>query len=307
MNLVKKYLNPKNDIAFKRIFGSKKNSDILIAMLNAVLKGQLQEPIKKVEFLSPLQPPEVAGSKQSIVDVLFQDKDGRKYIIEMQIGHADGFQERAQYYAAKAYVNQAKKGDSYYGLKEIIFLAFCDFSIFPDKKDYKSEHVTLDKKTHERNLDKFSFTFVDLVKFDQQRPRSVQELTLEEKFYYFLCHAEEIDNAELPLLIGKDKVIKKAFTELERFGWSDQELAVYEALQKTGDDYVSTLSFQRKQGKVEGIQIGEKRGIEIGKKRGIQIGMRDTVTKLLANGMSNAKAAEVLGLTLKQLEELLKA
>ncbi|MEM9569500.1 MAG: Rpn family recombination-promoting nuclease/putative transposase [Bacteroidota bacterium] len=278
MNLVKKYLNPKNDVAFKRIFGTKKNKRILISMLNAVLKNQLHKPIKNIEFLSPIQPPEVVGSKQSIVDVLCQDKDGCKYIIEMQIGHADGFEERAQYYAAKAFANQAKKGAKYYGLKEIIFLAFCDFSIFPNKKHYKSEHMILDNKTHERNLDKFSFTFVDLVKFDKQCPKSVQELTLEEKFYYFLCHAEEIDDKELPLLIGKDKVIKKAFTELERFGWSDQELAVYETLQKRGMDYVSTLIFQRKEGKVEGIKIGEEKGrsegIRIGKEKGRSAGIK---------------------------------
>ena len=71
MNLAKKYLNPKNDIAFKRIFGAEKNKDILITMLNAVLKKQLHKPIKQLEFLSPVQEPEVAGSKQSIVRMYF--------------------------------------------------------------------------------------------------------------------------------------------------------------------------------------------------------------------------------------------
>ncbi|MEM9569708.1 MAG: PD-(D/E)XK nuclease family transposase [Bacteroidota bacterium] len=94
LNLVKKYLNPKNDVAFKRIFGIKKNKRILISMLNAVLKNQLHKPIKNIEFLSPIQPPEVVGSKKVLLDVLCQDKDGCKYIIEMQIGHADGFEER---------------------------------------------------------------------------------------------------------------------------------------------------------------------------------------------------------------------
>ncbi|MEM9569759.1 MAG: Rpn family recombination-promoting nuclease/putative transposase [Bacteroidota bacterium] len=231
MNLIKKYLNPKKDVAFKRIFGTKKNSDILIAMLNAVLKNQLRKPIKQIEFLSPIQAPEVAGSKPSIVDVLCQDKDGCKYIIQMQIGHPDGFKERAQYDIAKAFVNRAR-GPADYELKGVILLVFCDFSIFPKKEHYKHEYMVLDKKTYERNLNKFSFTFVDLVKFRQQCPTSVQALTLEEKFYYFLCRAEEIDDKELPLLVGKDKIIKKAFTELERLRWSDKELAVYEALQK---------------------------------------------------------------------------
>ncbi len=83
MTLASKYLNPKNDLAFKQIFGEKKNKDILIAMLNVVLKNQLHKPIKQVEFLKTSQDPRVAVEKQSIVDVLCEDQDGCKYIIEM--------------------------------------------------------------------------------------------------------------------------------------------------------------------------------------------------------------------------------
>jgi len=185
MNMIKKYLNPQNDVAFKRIFGQEKNKDILITMLNAVLETQLHKPIKSVIFLSPIQEPEAAAKKQSIVDVLCKDQDGCQYIIEMQVAQATGFQERAQYYASKAFIQQADKSFSYTDLKEVIFLAFCNFPIFPRKKDYKSEHFILDNKTKERDLDKFSFTFVDLIKFDQQRKKEVAALSLEEKFYFF--------------------------------------------------------------------------------------------------------------------------
>ena len=134
MNLVRKYLNPKNDMAFKRIFGTEKNKDILIAMLNAVLKNQLHNPIKEIDFLNPVQHPEVLGSKQSIVDVLCRDEDGCKYIIEMQISPIKGFEERAQYYAAKAFGNQVKKGDGYYGLKKGNFSGVLRFSHFSQKR-----------------------------------------------------------------------------------------------------------------------------------------------------------------------------
>ncbi len=200
-------------------------------MLNAVLKDQLHKRIEQIRFLSPVQKPALAGSKESIVNVLCQDKDGGKYIIKMQIGHSDNFQARAQYYAASAFINEVEAVDEYYELKGVIFLAFCDFSIFPKKKDYKSAHIILDNNTHERNLDMFSFTFIDLVKFDKQRTKSVEELTKEEKFYYFLCHATTIKDKDLASLM-KDTDMKQAFTELERFGWSDKELALYEAVEK---------------------------------------------------------------------------
>ncbi|MEM9569662.1 MAG: Rpn family recombination-promoting nuclease/putative transposase [Bacteroidota bacterium] len=298
--MITKYLNPKNDTAFKRIFGTEKNSDILISMLNAVLKNQLHKPIKQIKFLSPVQEPEVAGSKQSIVDVLCEDKDGCKYIIEMQISHVEGFEARAQYYAAKAFINQSKKGGQYYDLKEVIFLAFCDFNIFPKKKSYKSEHVILDKETYECNLDKFSFTFIDLVKFDKQQAKSVAELTLEEKFYYFLCHAAEIGEKDLALLV-KDKTIKKAFTQLDRFGWSQEELARYEAAEKRDKDYRSTLIFQREKGLKRGIKLGEERGIKIGEqKERLKI-----ITQLLASGMQKPQIAKLLKMSLLELDNIL--
>lgn len=116
-------------------------------MLNSVLKNQLHTPITQMSFLSPFQGPEALSKKQSIVDVLCEDIDGCQYIIEMQIASAKGFEERAQYYASKAFINQLNKGEDYHDLKEVIFLAFCNFPIFPEKKDFKSEHITLDKKT----------------------------------------------------------------------------------------------------------------------------------------------------------------
>ena len=271
MSMVKKYLNPQNDIAFKKIIGSEKNKDILIAMLNAVLKNQIHKKIKSVIFLSPYQEPEAAAKKQSVVDVLCKDQDGCKYIIEMQVAQRAGFEERAQYYASKAFIQQAEKGGEYQDLKEVIFLAFCNFSIFPRKKDYKSEHVTLDKKTYERDLDKLSFTFIDLVKFDKQRKKDINDLSLEEKFYYFLCHADDISNEELGKLIGKDKIIQKAFFEVERFNWSDKEILLYEQEEKKVKDDKAVLRYAEEKGKKEGIEEGKKEGIEEGMHSAFQL------------------------------------
>ena len=81
--MINKYLNPQNDVAFKRISGHPKNKDILMAMLNEVLKNQLSKPIQHVEFLATIQESETAAKKQSIVDVLCEDQDKRQYIIEM--------------------------------------------------------------------------------------------------------------------------------------------------------------------------------------------------------------------------------
>ena len=68
-----KFLDPKNDIAFRRVFGTDNNKPILTAMLNAVLSSQLRTPISEVTFLPTIQLPDIAAHKESIVDVICRD------------------------------------------------------------------------------------------------------------------------------------------------------------------------------------------------------------------------------------------
>ena len=167
MMLASKFLNPKNDYAFKRIFGTRRNKDILIHFLNDMLNFSGKDCITEVTFLKNDQDPEIDAAKQSAVDVLCTDELGKHYIVEMQVAKGKGFEKRAQYYAAKAYGSQLMEREKYIQLKEIIFIAITDFVMFPDKTEYKSNHVILDKATYSHDLKDFSFTFLELPKFNK--------------------------------------------------------------------------------------------------------------------------------------------
>ncbi len=78
-----KFLDPKNDVAFRRIFGTEKNKDILIHFLNDILGFTGKNAIQDIEFLSTIQDPDIASKKQSIVDVLCRDSSGVQYVCEM--------------------------------------------------------------------------------------------------------------------------------------------------------------------------------------------------------------------------------
>lgn len=52
--MLSKFLDPKNDIAFKKIFGTEKNKDILIHFLNDILVFKAGKPIKEVSFLKAI-------------------------------------------------------------------------------------------------------------------------------------------------------------------------------------------------------------------------------------------------------------
>ena len=226
--MIKKFLDPKNDYAFKQIFGQEKNKDILIHLINAVLKSLLHQQIVDVTLLKPVEESEVLANKHSIINMVCKDQDGCEYIIKMQIANSSGFKGCAQYYASNAYTSQMGEEGVYYGLKKVTLLTFTNFAIFPNKKNYKSEYVTLDKETLEHNLDKISFTFVDLAKFDEIRPQEVSDLTLEENFYYFLRHATEISEDNMKKLIKQNSVLDKAFGILHRISVTEEERFQYD-------------------------------------------------------------------------------
>ena len=76
-----RYLDPKNDLTFKRIFGE--HPDLLISLLNALMPFEKGRHIKRIEYLSP--EPQIPSLKNSIVDVKCKDNEDRQFIIEMQM------------------------------------------------------------------------------------------------------------------------------------------------------------------------------------------------------------------------------
>jgi len=249
-----KYLNPRNDVAFKKIFGTEKNKDILKHFLNDVIVSNDKKEIKKVTLLNPMQRPDIIYSKQSTVDVLCEDEDGIQYIVEMQVAKVGGFEKRAQYYAAKAYSSQPQEGDSYTDLKEVVFLAITEYIMFPDKEDYKSVHVTLDQKTYERDLRDFSFTFIELPKFKEKEIKNLKNY--EQKWCYFFKHANDPDDIG-ELLKNSDEVIKKAYKELEAHNWTKEELKQYEANEKRARDAKAREAYVREEALAEGLAEGK--------------------------------------------------
>ncbi len=303
--MISKFLDPKNDVAFKKIFGTEKNKDILIHFLNDMITFREKSPIQDVTFLKTIQDPEVAAKKTSIVDILCKDEKGNQYIVEMQVAKEKGFEKRAQYYACKAYVSQMVKKGQYEDLKEVIFLAMTDFEMFPNRKGYKSEHVILDKETHEHHLKDFSFTFFELPKFH----KNMNELeNVEERWMYFFKHAEETSEKDLHTIIGSDEVIERAYEELNRFSWNETEMRTYEQAEKHEWDQIAIMD----QKFDEGLVVGIKKGIEKGREEERAAGEKkrhterqETAKILLAQGVSIEIVARATSLSKEEIQKLL--
>ncbi|MDQ7023679.1 MAG: PD-(D/E)XK nuclease family transposase [Candidatus Gracilibacteria bacterium] len=78
-----RYLDPKNDVAFKKIFADENHKEILIHFLNSIL--DLDAPIKEVTILRHDQLPEIKDLKETSLDLKAKDEKNREFIIEMQV------------------------------------------------------------------------------------------------------------------------------------------------------------------------------------------------------------------------------
>ena len=105
-----KYLDPKADLTFKKVFGE--HRDLVVSFLNALLPfDSPEEEIKEVlEYLDPELMPRNPLKKYSVVDLRCRDARGRQFVVEMPMMWTSAFKQRVLFNASKAYVSRLEEG-----------------------------------------------------------------------------------------------------------------------------------------------------------------------------------------------------
>lgn len=217
-----RYLNPTNDVAFKKLFGAQDHKNLLISFLNTMLGLKGKRRIQQVELLPQELPSLMGDGKRSILDVSCIDEAETRYIVEMQNQSIPEFAKRMQMYASHAYVCQLDRGSSHLELSPVVMLAITNYTIFPDKKRYISYHKMLDTHSHEHDLKDVSYVIVELSKFNKKDESELK--TIVDKWLYFLKYWH---NIKRPPAVVNEPEILEAFDTMERFNWSNSELEHY--------------------------------------------------------------------------------
>jgi predicted transposase/invertase (TIGR01784 family) len=246
---MQRFLDPKNDWAFKRVFGTEQNKDVLVSFLNTIFEG-VQDPIENVEFLPLHQDPAIAALRQSVVDVKCTDTKNRQFIVEMQCYNDPYFIKRACVYASRAYADQKSVGTPYSAIKPVIFLAILDnFNLIEGTQKYLSHNQILDTETHECHIKEFSFSFLELKKFDKNFEESQ---TVLEKWCYFLKNAPKTDPEELEEIQEHYPLVSKAYTALDQFNYTEEEYEAYWRYEMGAEAHADSITGARREGKLEG-------------------------------------------------------
>ncbi|MDP1588998.1 MAG: Rpn family recombination-promoting nuclease/putative transposase [Prosthecobacter sp.] len=133
------FLDPCNDWAFKRIFGSRESEPVLIGFLNDLLhRGK--PVITSVRILDPYLPSQIKNLKNTAVDVRATLADGSEVLIEMQMFAVTGFCERVLYNGAKCLTSQLGRGVDYTRIRPVTVITVADCVLLPKTSQWLNRY-----------------------------------------------------------------------------------------------------------------------------------------------------------------------
>jgi len=290
------YLDPKNDLTFKRVFGEHKH--LCMSLINSMLP--LEKPIVSIEYQTGELLPDIPGLRNSIVDVRCTDEDNRQFIVEMQMYWSERFKSRVLLNASKAYVRQLDKAEDFELLQPVYALNFVNdtFEKSPEMKDeYYHYYKIVNVKDTGKQIKGLEFLFIELPKF---KPQNRAEKKLQELWLRFLTEINET-TVKIPQELMKNELTREAIKYMEQAAYTKDQLDEYYNRKIDVMTERSVLLYAKKEGKIEGKIEGE---IE-GKKKGKMEEKIEIAKKLLLKGMSNEDVSGITGLTKQQIEELI--
>ena len=290
-----KFVDIKNDIAFRKIFGNENKTEILISFLNAVLELPKGKKIKKIEIKNPYQLPEIKDLKSSILDVRVTDEREISYIVEMQVEEPDGFDKRVQFYTARQYSKQIEKGDDYPKLNQVIFIGILDF-IFFDDDNYITRHRTVNVRTQNCTLNGMEYNFIELPKFIKELKNCK---SLIDKWIYFIKNAPNLDVIPADL---KDDGLKHAYEDAYRHNWTKEELEAYLYAEMRRQDEKGKTELAIKKAVKKAIEKAVEKAIEKTKEEE----KNENAIKGIKAGYPNEIIHTITGLNVNQINELRK-
>jgi len=220
------YLDPKNDLTFKRVFGEHKH--LCMSLINSMLP--LEKPIVSIEYQTGELVPELTDVlRHTIVDVRCTDSDKRQFIVEMQLLWSESFKSRVLLNAAKAYVMQLDKAKEFTLLHPVYALNFVNekFEKSPEmENEYYHYYKIVNIKDTEKQIEGLEFLFVELPKF---KPQNRVEKKLQELWLRFLTEINEMTK-EVPRELLENELTREAVSYMEKSAYTKEQLAAYDKL-----------------------------------------------------------------------------
>ena len=217
-----RYLDPKADVTFKKVFGEHKN--LVISLLNALLPLDEGKKVESIEYLPSEMVPRTPTSKNTIVDVRCEETGGRKFIVEMQMNWTADFRERVLFNASKAYVRQLDKSEQYNLLQPVYALNFVNKVFEPDMEGYYHYYRMVHAQDSGKVLEGLHLVFIELPKF---KAKNLTERKMQVLWLRFLTEIDEKSRIA-PAELLENPQTSQALEILEESAYSEAEMLDYD-------------------------------------------------------------------------------
>ena len=287
-----KYLNPKVDLTFKKVFGEHPN--LVKSLLNALLPLPEGMEIVNVNYLTNESIPDNPAKKLSIVDVRCTDNYGRGFIVEMQSWWNKEFFSRTLFNAAQMYSKQLGKGNPFEQLKAVYALALVNDNAFDykDDTDYIQEFYITNKKHPDDRRNDLSLIFVELKKY---KPTDRGSRAIKDLWLRFLTEIDEnTENVDNNMLNNPD--ISQALEIVEKSAYTDEELYRYNDYLLEIMTHHNAMINERMEGRAEGRAEGLAEGA---KQQAL-----NTAKKMFTKNYTIDEICEMTGLTRDDISAL---
>ena len=291
-----RYVNFYTDFAFKKLFGTEINKDLLISFLNALLQGR--EEIKDISYLNTEHLGTQEYDRRAVFDVYCTNEKGEYFLVEMQKGEQQFFKDRSIYYSTFAIREQAPRGEWDYGLKGIYTIGIQNFCYDSKDPSYYHEVKLMDTATKEVFYDKLTFIYLEMPKFT----KTESELeTLFDKWLYAIRNLASL--MERPRAL-QEKVFQHLFEAAEIAKFDRKERYEYEESLKNYRDWFSVMQTAELRGEQRGMERGIQQGIQQGIAQGAYEANLAVARNLKQKGFSISEIAAVTGLTEEEISNL---
>ncbi|KFM95133.1 Rpn family recombination-promoting nuclease/putative transposase [Bacillus clarus] len=296
-----KLVNLRIDFAFKQLFGTKGNEEILIGFLNAILEESLDEPIVTLQLEDPHLHKSYEDDKLSILDLLATLENGTQVNIEIQLRNTHDMVKRSLYYWSKLYTSQMQEGMPYRSLRKTITINLLDFILFSNDESFHAIGQLWNEKVQRILSDDIEIHFVEIPKLVKQwREEKVNPWENAFVRWMLLLPAHEDEHLTQTLeeiAMNQDPILQKAMNKWENMSHDSSFRTAYEAREKVLLDEQAKIAHAREEGLEEGLEKGREEGIEQGK---IQL-----IRGMHKNGMSLEDIAKFTGLNTEEIRKLL--
>ncbi len=291
--LQERYVNFYTDFAFKKLFGTEVNKDLLISFLNALLSGE--EEIKDLTYLNTEHLGEHEEERKAVFDVYCVNEKGERFLVEMQKAEQRFFKDRSVYYSTFPIREQGPKGNWNYELKAVYTIGILNFSFDDSDPNYYHHEVKLvDMKTMKVFYDKLTYIYLEMPKF---RKTESELENLFEKWLYAISH--------LPALMERPKALREAvfekfFRVAEIACFTQQERVAYEGSLKNYRDWYSIAETAE----YRGWERGHSRGLAEGRAEGRNEEKRLIAENMIKMGMTVDDVCRITGLSMEEVENI---